>query len=785
MSKLQNAISPSQEEETHPTDEALEVLKQLQLKLVKEEPPRQFKNLLAFTKWWQLGSPVAPEEATDLRNEYKQVYLVSKQFPSPLALKGFGNRALRTYAGEALSLGIPLEYFNDETREWELQECPFDERWSDSNLTSTPRNFEYRLPDSEDSEDEEQPFTGFVRPHYRPNILRDLQVVTRYAYFVGSDREARVKTLFGDSRRLTEPLPRFITKCKAKGSGSGRDFARLPTELQMKILQTRTHWGHWLMRLLHDPSTEKYTKRWIRTLWRRISCFLSGKPDPEWKSSWIKFIYSGSVDRQTRGNRLLEVLQTVEGLFVQRFTSCISEDWTNEKADCFFACSLQALIGDEFIEPLDERLLGLRTVYSMIKSIRGDMKRTCFLSNAQEKAPNVSGMPWVFRYVLDIYRENIAVESDIIRIQYLSLMIQKRALGQPPSFFSLQSKVKFLNLISKDPDPLPPKEEAIVKACVDSVIRKIPTDAFTGLTTKAVISVTTAACWNECQKDGGTLGALNKLISFPETTPVPLRDLETGEITERQTLETLTVGEYLFWFSLEEVLTRPLLESTKAKVVMVEEPGKSRTVTKGDACTKIILDVINKICSYPLSKVDSSSSGMAKSHHAWRVFKDAEKGDLNATLFSKIDEQYNRGDRFVHTRRCWALSTDYETATDNFDLKIAKIISDRWLNRCGLPKILRGIYNAVAYSPRWIYFYDTPVVRSIGIVSEVKDLRKIQLKRGVLMGDPLTKVLLHMLNMAVREYGMFDQVPWDILARYFAQPVQVVREFKKQLKLVT
>jgi hypothetical protein len=67
----------------------------------------------------------------------------------------------------------------------------------------------------------------------------------------------------------------------------------------------------------------------------------------------------------------------------------------------------------------------------------------------------------------------------------------------------------------------------------------------------------------------------------------------------------------------------------------------------------------------------------------------------------------------------------------------------------GIPKGLRKIVRTL-FTPRFVEFHGTGVFSEIGEpVSGT--LRRVVMTRGVMMGDPLTKVLLHLVNLGVRE----------------------------------
>jgi len=82
-----------------------------------------------------------------------------------------------------------------------------------------------------------------------------------------------------------------------------------------------------------------------------------------------------------------------------------------------------------------------------------------------------------------------------------------------------------------------------------------------------------------------------------------------------------TMGERILHRCIYVVIRMTREERTNAYLTVVKEPSKARSVTKGPACLKVILDFVNKICSEVLSKAfPSSTSGMTMSDHPWRLF---------------------------------------------------------------------------------------------------------------------------------------------------------------------
>jgi hypothetical protein len=312
--------------------------------------------------------------------------------------------------------------------------------------------------------------------------------------------------------------------------------------------------------------------------------------------------------------------------------------------------------------------------------------------------------------------------------------------------------VKFLETVSI-PDEVSDTSLAIIRAVMGDLLTNLPDHIFTGLKTKASITVNANSTWEKSQSEAGTLAAVQEFCSGrARGDKAMVYDLDTGE-PKHLLEEDATAGEYIFWRALEEILWLTTKERRDAHLVVVDEPGKSRSITKTRACVKIVLDLVNKICAVPLEKGFSSShSGMRASHHAWNLFKDFETKEFEDILF---DEEEYSSEEFtdyklitVVYKTVFVTSTDYETATDFLSHKVAREIGTLWMLKCGIPKVLRALVCEIAYGPRNIYFYGNMEIGES--VDPEKNLRKIETCRGVLMGDPLTKIVLHFTNIVTR-----------------------------------
>jgi len=539
-------------------------------------------------------------------------------------------------------------------------------------------------------------------------------------------------------------------------------------EEKMYLLFNHTHWGHRIQvarRSGKGGRADDPLRNFSETLFRRISFFLRGKHDPLWsKPEMGKFVSEDCLRSRTyRAQRLLEVLKTVDGIFLQRFLSYPEEVWDWEKFDLFVLQALSILITDEFIdgEITEAALNDVKTFYEELKSARKGFKLIIHQDEPASHLAKMDSTPrWVMSFLGGTWKR--AVRHTSYQHAYLAgLLSQTRGSGTPPPLVVLRSKRKFLLSVQEAPPELSKTDCNLIIAAMDEVIGELPDHIFTGLDTKARVTVTGSACYEATRSEGGTAQAILDIMSkYDDDILVPIRDLDTGNITSWVHKEKASsIGTAVFWACLHEVLTSNLEELRRVSLTLVREPGKARVVTKGHAALKIVLDTVSKICSYPLKKgFKSSASGMGKSHHGWNLFKDFTSEEMYDLLFSE-DRKFREDDQFAeHISRVqvwedvYLSSTDYQEATDRMVHKFGSIVATKWMTKCGIPPILRGIILAVCFRPREVHFTATGALREVGRLVE-GDTRSVVLYRGVLMGDPLTKVILHFANILARRIG--------------------------------
>lgn len=573
-----------------------------------------------------------------------------------------------------------------------------------------------------------------------------------------------------DVVRLTDNIPSRLLGPKWTGRrATGIPFHAIRSYgVQKYVIFEKTHWGFLLKKFSFDKGCIEHS--WAKKLSARIKYFLTGKHDPLWNTATIKRIYGSRDykphDTRKRAVRLSQLLLTVDGIFQQRYLAFPNEVWNWEKFDRFVLGCISYLLGDEFIdgEIQDESLASAPTAYAQLKATRQMFKEAANnggLRNIMNGYVERSHNPF-FEIFRKSYESYLDIKDPHIQLRVRGILNQTRGAGSPPPIVAIQTKLKFIRTVSEVPAPLEKVEEELIRGTIRNLMSEIPNEAFTGLQTKAGISATSSSCYEKTRLEGGTTQAVQDMV-YEGTIGRPCRilDLDTGRVDCEKALADCTPGEYIFWRSLEEALATPIEELKAVSIVVVSEPGKARSVTKGHAALKVVLDVINALCSWPLQKgVESSSSGMGKEAHGWNFFKALFYGDLAETIFVEDEITTNVIDPVtkIVTRKyrdVFCLSTDYETATDYLHHRVAEIIGDEWMRKVGIPPVLRGLVRGTCYRPRRVEFASSGFFSKYGIAVD-ETTRAITLSRGVLMGDPLTKVVLHLVNIGVRSlaYGV-------------------------------
>jgi hypothetical protein len=607
-----------------------------------------------------------------------------------------------------------------------------------------------------------------------------------------SEPKPQIVVWQGDSQRLQDRIPADLLGKRWSGSKRGSNFDQIGSfEVKCDVLSNHTHWGFALNQLIkkrgpihdsfiYDANGEingdhevvsQQLSSFAKLLWKRIKALLRGDNDPVWEKRKLPdlgviFEDPGILaDKTMRAQRFIELLKTVDGIFTSRYIAFPEEVWNWTKYDLFTINSISHLIGDEFFdrvlsEGLGTSILSTKTSYENLKDYKKSAKLYLHSQSVKQgnpEWPEQAPYGWLSSFH-KVVRHVSNFKPGGKQANAISYLCQTRCAGQPPKFVQLKSKMKTLLAFNVKPDALKPGVPQIIHVAVEKICSELPDEAVTGLATKAAVTASSNSCWEKTRAEDGTVEAIKDIIlGYKSGDHIPMYDLNTMEHWYVSP-DDISMGTYIFWASWKVCLSMDPDELNSVMLAQAVEPGKARTVTKGRACMKIVLDVINHLCSWPMAKgMRSSSSGMIAAHHAWNTFKAFYETDHVKTFFDVVESVNTDEDKScrvdIKYKDIYSSSTDYKMATDYFHHEVGNILASSWMRRVGLPKALVGFVHRLCLCPRWVYFTANGPLNKVGEPSPVSEnifRRRIRLHQGILMGDPLTKILLHLLNASVR-----------------------------------
>jgi hypothetical protein len=747
----------------------------------------------------------------------KRVFLSTKQVPTCLAVRAPGSHSLTRKAGLLNREGFPIEELSSkgnfipmkDAGNWDTMvsasqisyistvlssvvaannrshddgEGAFELSMEDINKASTPLDFS--SGDSEDTDSEESGSETGAGKKFRLRY-QDAFAINAALVYAGHLKIKKPDVLVweGDSLRLFDKIPSTFFGKHWKGRRPVKIpfFSIADPDIKIYLIKHRTYWGKELHRYIMDKECVEHT--WAKTLWKRVKCFLRGQPDPKWNRARAVECYGEDYkasprDTKKRAARFLQLLLTIDGIFQQRYLSDMGEMWNWKKFDNFVLMNLSLLIGDEFIDgEIPKSLMSYRTAYTSLKGVRQLIKEFTHSRRTSDlAADDIQRNPFARILTGCLLKE--VPRDRFLEMRIRGMLSQTRGAGTPPPLVALQAKIKLLETLMQLPEKLTRTERILISGTMKQIVSSLPDEAFTGLRTKAGIRASTSSCFEKTRAEGGTAQAISDIVCQGKLgRRCRIYNLETGREESMKYLHECTPGEYIFWRCLEEVLTTDPEQLGKVYALVVSEPGKARSVTKGSVALKVVLDVVNGICSWPVHKAfPSSTSGMSKEAHGWNLFRAFENEDFDRLLFTEkevrteyVDPTSKKSE--VVYNKCFSMSTDFETATDFMHHEVAGIIGSIWMRKVGIPPILMGIVNGTCFQPRLVYFTARGCFAEIGEpVSE--DIRSIKMLRGVLMGDPLTKVILHLVNICARSMAsMINNDDW--MSRFVTNAMSV------------
>nr|WLK77414.1 RNA-dependent RNA polymerase [Suillus luteus narnavirus 6] len=523
------------------------------------------------------------------------------------------------------------------------------------------------------------------------------------------DKLPKVEVCWNSSSLFEEKLPRKLT------SDSKERF--LFEDLQtvndaVSALYRGTYWCHRMTK------GDTFTKL---SLFRLLSQDLDGKD--------TQVLGKYKLSKKGVGH-LRNILSTVDGLAIQ---ICLAfpdipqiQNW--DYFDNMSNGMLKNLLSD-WTTPHGENYTSF---YEKLKTLRGQIKELAFHEQRGLDEIKIPRELSFMRVPISLIREKTT--RNMFRI---SLLIQTRACGTPPPHVFLKTYRKFRETVTSPCSPPKRAVQAKLAFATKVVYERIVLDTRVGKIsfldeikrslTRAKISLSDSAELNTAHKDGGKYEAFRRLSSEITGKDVQMLDLENGTPTGVVIPESPdNIGTRAFHHSLGKMLRGEIVDLMTVRSESVLEPGKVREITVSDIHHAVLLHPISHILLDVLAQVPSSAAGVKAANHAFEFYK-------------RLNHKNPRGNFIFDDVDLWVLSSDLETATDFANPYIVRIILQVFLGpHClGIPKLYRLVVTQLLTEPR--------------LIVDPHTNEDFMTTRGCLMGDPVTKFVMHMMHLVGKE----------------------------------
>lgn len=511
-------------------------------------------------------------------------------------------------------------------------------------------------------------------------------------------------------------LPRALT-----GLESRVVFEKLPdVRTALAVLRKGTYWYPQLAKGKFKESA--FQRKFARLLAGYTSCE-GREPFGLVKSSKI----SGPAVQ-----RLRSLLATVDGLLMQVVLAFPGspefQSWS--RIDQIQRSLISQLLDDYFKDLEPNRVL----TYEKVKRLRKEIKMNGFNPIKGMSDVRVPRELSAMRVALSLIRGETP-------LTYLQVMIlsQTRASGVPPravydrtlektvSILKTPSSKELLNIVQ---GPLARSVDHLYSDLLTRIGGSENREKFfSEVVSTAKISLSDSGEFFTNTNDGGKLEASRRVLrANPE---IPEIDLHTGQPTGKILTKDSPIGERLFHWSCGLFRDRSKVYQTNCmscRISLVAELGKYRTITVSSLQHAVLLHPFSHMGLKILEALPSSESGIGAANHAWNFFKRLSHKNPSASFIFNKDIETS------------VMSTDWESATDYCDPYIAGAMINRFMHLLGVPKWYRETVHFALCAPRQVETLNR----------EGCPIDKFYTSRGVLMGDPVTKVVLHLHHLVGR-----------------------------------
>ncbi|WLK77413.1 RNA-dependent RNA polymerase [Suillus luteus narnavirus 4] len=431
--------------------------------------------------------------------------------------------------------------------------------------------------------------------------------------------------------------------------------------------------------------------------------------------------------------KLRNMLAVVDGMLMQ-IVLCFPGDkevLTWPVMDRITHSLICGLLPDYFREERDVRTS--LTTFEKVKKIRKGIKEQGFNPVGRFESVEVPQELSFFRFLL----KRLGDEKSPLGAYRTLTLAQTRASGVPPRavyFKTLEKIKKILQEPSSEEEfnsfrpYIGPAIDEVYHTTLETLGGNENRDRFfTRCVSAAKVSLSDSGEFFSKAKDGGKLEAARLVLR--ENPEVEEINLDTGQKTGRKLTIKDGQGNMLFHWACGQFLDRRNVYNRNVmsvRISLVAELGKYRSITVSHLAHAVLLHVLSHVLLEFLRVIPSSESGVGAANHAWNFFK-------------RISTK-NPSSQFLFMQDVFMFSTDWEQATDLCNQKIAGALLNKLCVCFGVPVWYRQTCTFALTAPRQVEFLD-PEDKSLGCFFT---------SRGVLMGDPVTKVILHTYHLVCR-----------------------------------
>nr|WPR16645.1 MAG: RNA-dependent RNA polymerase [Lwood associated narna-like virus] len=509
-------------------------------------------------------------------------------------------------------------------------------------------------------------------------------------------------------------LPRELTKLENRVT-----FEKLPNvRSAMDVLRRGTYWYPRLC------SKKKFRES---AFMRKLARLLAGLPTPEGSENfqWVKNHRLSSAAIQ----RFRSMLATVDGLLMQTVLAFPgSEEFQNWDRLDQIQCGLISNLLEDYFRDLDANRV---TTFEKVKRVRKDIKMHGFNPSSDLSKVDVPREISAMRVACSLVRGKTPLSHYQVMI-----LSQTRASGVPPRivYDRTLAKTKAILTTPSSKELLEfiagPLSRAVDHFYIDLLTRLGEQDKresfFDSVMKSSKISLSDSGEFFTNTNVGGKLEASRRVLqTHPEIQEI---NLHTGDYTGNILTKSSPIGERLFHWACGKFKNRREVYSNNSmscRISLVAELGKYRTITVSTLQHALLLHPFSHMGLKILEAIPSSESGIGAANHSWNFFKRLSHKNPSASFIFNENIQTS------------VLSTDWSSATDYCDPYIAGAMLNRLCKSLGVPNWYRESMLFALTAPRQVETLDRNGV----------PVEKFYTSRGVLMGDPVTKVVLHLHHL--------------------------------------